>query len=332
MLKMEIINMDLPVCDPHFHLWNIHERPNLNLGDAVQNNLPIYLAEDYAQDMDTLPAPLKRVSGVHVETVVGQMEGGFPLDTVEETTWVCNQLTPSESQYPFAIVGHVNLAQDTAQSEALLHQHIEASQNRFRGVRMILNHHPDNPALTWPQVEHGAFLHDPLFSAGIALLGKHNLSFDLQCNPHQIQDAVNVFQKHPETRIIVNHLALLPDGSDEATEQRWHNGLKALSELPNVFMKLSMVFFAQKGYHQDPVKEDKIKNMVQEAIDLFGCNRCMFASNYPVDKLQGVSMNTLYSLFLKWTEDLSNTERTALFHDTAAQAYNLTSAPETTEQ
>lgn len=315
--------MHIPVCDPHFHLWNNKERLNLNLGDAVQTNLPIYLAEDYAQDMATLPEPLKRVSGVHVETVVGQMEGGFPLDTVEETTWVCNQLTPTEPHYPFAIVGHVNLAKDITYSESLLQQHMEAANGRFRGVRMILNHHPDNPTLTWPQVEHGDFLHNPIFSKSIALLGKHTLSFDLQCNPHQIQDAVNCFQKHPETRIIVNHLGLLPDGSDDKTEQLWHDGMKALSALPNVYMKLSMLFFAQHGYHQDTTKEAKIKNMVHEAIDLFGCDRCMFASNYPVDKLQGVDINTLYQLFLNWTESFSTPERTALFHDTATHAYNL---------
>jgi predicted TIM-barrel fold metal-dependent hydrolase len=315
--------MTLPVCDPHFHLWNNKERLNLNLGESVQKNLPIYIAKDYAQDMDTLPAPLKRVSGVHVETVVGQMEGGFPLDTVEETTWVCKQLAPTESQYPFAIVGHVHLAKDIAYSNDLLQQHIEASNGRFRGVRMILNHHPQNPALTWPQVEHGNFLLNPIFAESIALLGQKSLSFDLQCNPHQIQDAVKVFQKHPETRIIVNHLGLLPDGADETTEQLWHEGMKSLSDLPNVYMKLSMLFFAQHGYHQDTNKENKIKNMVREVIDLFGTNRCMFASNYPVDKLQGVNINILYSLFLKWTEDFSHTERTALFHDTAVHAYNL---------
>ena len=316
--------MHIPVCDPHFHLWNNKERLNRNLGEGVQTNLPIYESEDYTQDMNTLPEPLKRVSGVHVETVVGQMEGGFPLDTVEETTWVYNQLSPTASQYPFAIVGYVHLAKDTAHTTDMLQKHTEAAHGRFRGVRMILNHHPDNPALTWPQVAHDNFLTDPTFAESIALLGKHNLSFDLQCNPHQIQNAVKCFQKTPETRIIVDHLGLLPDGSDEATEHLWHEGMKALAALPNVYMKLSMLFFAQHGYHQDTQKETKIKNMVHEVINLFGCKRCMFASNYPVDKLQGVDINTLYQLFLNWTENFSTPERSALFHDTATQAYNLT--------
>lgn len=317
------MNPIIPVCDPHFHLWNVHERPNENLGDGTKNHLPIYQAEDYAQDMNTLPAPLKRVSGVHVETVVGQMDGGFPLDAIEETQWVCNQLSPTESQYPFGIVGYVHLARNRSHTEEMLAKHQEAAQGRFKGVRMILNHHPTNPALTWPQVEHNEFLQNPTFSDGIGILGKHNLSFDLQCNPHQIQDAVSVFQKHPQTRIIVDHLGLLPDGADTETEQQWQKGIKALSECPNVYMKLSMLYFAQKDYHQNPAKENTIKNMVLQTIDHFGCNRCMFASNYPVDKRQGIDIATLYGLFDNWVANFSATEKTALFHDTATYAYQL---------
>ena len=90
----------LRVCDPHFHLWDIHNRPNPNLGEAVNESLPVYLAEDYARDMGQLPRSLKVVAGVHVETVVGQMEGGFPLDTVEETKWVYEQLEPGMARFP----------------------------------------------------------------------------------------------------------------------------------------------------------------------------------------------------------------------------------------
>lgn len=315
--------MTMPVCDPHFHLWNLHERPNGNLGEETKKNLPIYQAEDYTKDFDTLPDPLKRVSGVHVETVVGQMEGGFKLDTVEETQWVYNQLSPTASEQAFGIVGHVHLAKDTAYTENLLDQHIEASHGHFRGVRMILNHHPTNPALTWPQIAHDEFLRDPVFSKSISILGQKNLSFDLQCNPHQIQNAVRVFKQNPDTPIIVNHLALLPDGSNYETTQLWEEGIKALSECSQVSIKLSMLFFAQKGYHQDPHKAGLIKSMVHKVIDLFGCDRCMFASNYPVDKRQGININTLYSHFYNWVKDFSESEKKALFHDTAVRAYQL---------
>ena len=66
-----------------------------------------------------------------------------------------------------------------------------------------------------------------------------------------------------------------------------------------------------------------MRDLVREVIDVFGPERCMFASNYPVDRLRGIPLATLYRLFLEWTEDLAEEELRALFHDTAARAYNL---------
>lgn len=311
------------VCDPHFHLWDIKERPNLNLGEGTNQAFPAYRAENYVEDMATLPEPLKLTSSVHVETVIGQMEGGFPLDTVEETTWVCNQMAPGEERMPFGVVGYVHLARGTDESEKMLDQHIEAAQGRFRGARMILNHHPNNPDLTWPQVEHGDFVNSGIFQEGVALLGEKGLSFDLQCNPHQLEGTAHVFGKYPQTRVILNHLGLMHDGESDAHEQIWREGMRALSEVPHVYAKLSMLWFARNNFYQNAEEETKIKDMVREVIDMFGVERCMFASNYPVDKVQGISINTLYSKFSDWTSDMSEAERLALFHDNAVRAYNL---------
>ena len=313
------------VCDPHFHLWDICERPNLNLGEGTNQTLPVYLAEDYAHDMSTLPEPLKLTSAVHVETVVGQMVGGFPLDTVEETAWVRNQLESGEENLSFGIVGYVHLARDATESEQMLAQHLAAAGGRFRGVRMILNHHPNNPGLTWPQIERGDFVQSSIFQEGIALLGEKELSFDLQCNPHQLEDSANVFRKYPQTRVILNHLGLMHDGEDDAHEQIWREGMQALSEVPHVYVKLSMLWFARNIFHQNAEEEAKIRDMVREVMDLFGSDRCMFASNYPVEKVQGISIETLYSKFLNWTEDMSDTDRSSLFHDTAARVYKIES-------
>jgi len=79
------MSQPLQVCDPHFHLWDLNQRPNPNLGTAVEESLPAYLAADYLEEMGRLTAPLELSSSIHVETVVGQMEGGFVLDTVGET-------------------------------------------------------------------------------------------------------------------------------------------------------------------------------------------------------------------------------------------------------
>ncbi len=305
----------IPVCDPHFHLWDLAERANPNLGDP-----PPYKAADYFADMATLPDELKRVAGVHVETVVGQKEGGVVVDTVSETEWVRDQLQPTEAEQPFGIVAYAHLARDTAAAEQTIAAHLDAAGKRLRGIRMILNHHPDNPDLTWPQVEDGVFTH-PLFREGLALLQRHNLAYDLSCNPHQIPDAVAVLKDFPDLPIVTNHLGFLHDGEDQAHEDLWRRNMTALAELPNANMKLSMAWFAREGYHEDPAKEAKIGAIVRELIELFGVDRCMFASNYPVDKFKGQSINYIYTKFLEWSADLSADERKALFHDTAIKAY-----------
>jgi predicted TIM-barrel fold metal-dependent hydrolase len=311
----------MDVCDPHFHLWNIHERPNPNLGTAVEESLPVYLAADYARDLAQLPAPLRHTASVHVETVVGQMEGGFVVDPLAETRFVVEQMSTAE--HPVGIVAYVHLDQDPETVAQALRQHEGAAAGQLRGVRMILNHHPTNPDLTWPQVARGDFLGSAAFGEGIALLGEQGLSFDLQCNPHQFLDAASAFSAHPQTPVILDHLGSFHDGEDEAYEQMWRDGMSALAQLPHVFVKLSMLFFCAQGYHTDGDKEAHVRRLVRETIDRFGADRCMFASNYPVDGIQGVDVETLYGKFLAWTADLSEADRRALFHDTAVRAYRL---------
>ena len=142
----------IPLCDPHFHLWDLAERPNPNLGEVM----PAYRADDYARDMGELPSELQRVCGVHVETVVGQTAGGAIVDTVDETRWVRGQLEPGEAEQPFGIVAFVNLGRDIAAAEHTIEAHLAAADDRLRGVRMILNQHPDNPNLppSGTSVEH----------------------------------------------------------------------------------------------------------------------------------------------------------------------------------
>ena len=309
------------LCDPHFHLWDIHQRPNPNLGSAVEQHLPVYLADDYLAEMAQLPAPLELASSVHVETVVGQAQGGAVIDSVAETEFVCQQMAPTG--HSFAIVGYVHLARDVEHTAQVLDQHVAAADGRLRGVRMILNHHPDNPDLTWPQVERGDFVRDPVFAESIALMGERGLSFDLQCNPHQLPDAARTFAEHPKTPIIIDHLASFHDGEDDDYTKMWRDGLQAVAAVPHIYLKLSMLFFCAGAYNEDAAREAKVRDLVMAAIEIFGADRCMFASNYPVDRLQGFDIPTLYGHFVEWTKDLSATDRAALFHDTAVRAYRI---------
>lgn len=311
----------IPVCDPHFHLWDVHTRPNPNLGEDVAEHLPIYHGNDYRSEMAGLPGTLRIASSVHVETVVGQMEGGHVLDPVAETRWVCDQMEPTETEHPFGVVGYVHLSHNIAETHRQLERHSEAASGRFKGVRMILNHHPTNPDLTWPQVEHGEFLQSEVFRESVSLLGTHGLSFDLQCNPHQLEEAARVFGDIPGTTIILDHLGLLHVDGDE---QQWREGMRALADVSHVSIKLSMLWFGSADFHEDATKEAVVKERVLETIERFGSDRCMFASNYPVEKIQGISLHRLYEMFDAWTAHLPEPDRAALFHDTAARVYRLT--------
>ena len=84
-----------------------------------------------------------------------------------------------------------------------------------------------------------------------------------------------------------------------------------------------MLWFGSAGYHQDANREAVVKERVLETIERFGCDRCMFASNYPVEKVQAIPLSRLYEMFDAWTRHLTESERTKLFHDTAAKVYKL---------
>ena len=164
----KLSNNALKLCDPHFHLF----RPNPNLG-----KVKTYVATDYAADMEKLPAELKHVSGLHIETVVGQMPGGTVIDSVDETRWVYSQL--SDLKEPFGIVAFVHLARPTRIVESEIEEHLEIATDKLRGIRMILNYHSTDPSLTWSQVEHDHYTSDTQFHNSLGLLRDRNLSFDL---------------------------------------------------------------------------------------------------------------------------------------------------------
>jgi predicted TIM-barrel fold metal-dependent hydrolase len=257
------------------------------------------------------------------------------------------------------------------------HKHVAAE--RFVGVRMILNYSPEDPSLTWPQVERGDYLTGgvPSFKEGFALLAPRGLSFDLQVNWFQLQDAATFLQAFPETVVVVDHLGCLKLGvGDEEDAKRiavWQEGMKALAALPNVYVKLSMLEYMRPGWQHkgtggatvetttseaaaagmEVEKEASesstgrsssevvatptsstdanavVKARVREVIEWFGPERCMFASNFPVDKcLLGGSAQptTLEALVLAQhalIHDLPEEQQRQLFSETAKKVYKL---------
>jgi len=196
----------------------------------------------------------------------------------------------------------------------------------IKGIRQIINHHPKNPGLTWPKVTED-YLYNTTWIKNYALLEKYNFSFDMQLNPHQFKKAAELISQHPKINVIINHLGCLHLGSTKAEEENalalWRQDLKLLSTLKNVYIKLSMLEFTKAGWVTDRTHRKFITNLVREVIRLFGSDRCMFASNWPVDHRPNVSLVELYDAFDEIASDFSQRERYDLFYATADRVYRL---------
>ncbi|CAK0859682.1 unnamed protein product [Prorocentrum cordatum] len=182
-----------------------------------------------------------------------------------------------------------------------------------RGVRQILNFEPN-----WPRNGAlGDLLDSPQWREGFGLLKTVGFSFDMQLNPPQYQKAVALLKEHLDTTVIINHLGC-PTMADltEKKDQYW-SGMEALAALPNTYIKLSMLCYADPNWDESEV----VVSAVHRVISTFGASRCMFASNYPVDVKDGWPAARLFSAFLKLAERYSDEERAHLFIGAAQRAY-----------
>ena len=123
-------------------------------------------------------------------------------------------------------------------------------------------------------------------------------------------------RSRPETPIVLDH-AGMPVDRDEEGIQTWRKGLQQLAAAPNVVVKISGLGATDWNW-----TVDSLRPFILETIDIFGVDRCMFASNFPVDKLYS-DFNTLYAAFYSITDAFSRDEKRMLFHDNAARFYRL---------
>ena len=293
---------DPGIVDPHHHLWDLsHRYPWLQgegrlefQGDAtpIHRN---YLLPDFLADAAGLPL----VKSVHVEASAG--------DPRQETAWL--QRIADAHGFPHGIVVHVPLdAADAAQALAW-----HAGHPNVRGVRHILNWHPDR---TYRFTERDDYLADPAWRAGFAQLERYGLSFDLQIYPGQMAAAARLANDFPGTPVILNHTGM-PIGRDQDSFAEWRAGMRQLASAPNVSVKISGL-----GMLDHHWTTESIRPFVHETIGIFGTGRCMFASNFPVDRLYS-TYRQLWDAFAGITAGLSPAEREQLFSATALRVYRL---------
>ena len=149
---------------------------------------------------------------------------------------------------------------------------------------------------------------DPKWRDGYALLANFGLSYDLQTPWWHLHEAADLAEAYPATLIILNHTGLPADRSAEGLAG-WRAAMAALAQAPNVVVKISWT-------------ADGNRRVVRETIELFGADRCMFASNYPVDSLVA-NYDTIFDGFKAIVADLPAADRRKLFHDNAVRYYRL---------
>lgn len=294
------------VIDAHHHVWDLDanhhpwlsEEPPIpfRYGDysAIRKS---YMPADYRRDTAGWPV----TASVYVEA---EWERSNALG---ESRWIA--AVAAEHGLPSAVVAWCDLADPGA--AALLAAH--AAIPIVRGIR-----HKPAAAASASEARRGlpGSMDDPAWREGYAQLARNGLSYDLQTPWWHLDAAAELARDLPETQIIINHTALPADRSAEALAA-WRRALETAAAQPNIALKISGI-----GRPGIPWGESGNAAIIRDAIAIFGVERAMFASNFPVDSLVG-DFDTIFSGFLAATADRSEDDRRRLFHDNAARLYRL---------
>ncbi|MGQ7249373.1 amidohydrolase family protein [Halomonas sp. V046] len=306
----------LKVIDPHLHYWSLAEGNQPWLVSPAANLLGDYTA----MARDHLPEDLARDSaGVEVLACV-HVEADA-VDPVAETRWLAEVIGAGSAEqggrpcaapgfFPGALVVGADLSRPDAEEQ--LDRQLALS-DRVRGVRQILNVHA-TPLYDYVGRH---FMVEPRWRDNFALLGRKGLSFDLQIYPSQMPEAAKLARTFADTTFIINHAGMYVDRETLDGWRAWRDGLRALASCPNVAIKLSGF-----GMLDHRWTRDSLRPLIWEAIDAFGVERAMFASNFPVDRLYA-SYVGLWQAYQDIVAGASASDHAWLFRDTARQLYRL---------
>ncbi len=313
----------LPVVDPHHHLW---DRP----GDRylLEELVADAKAHNVRQTVFVECSSMYRADGPEEFKVVGETE------FVQGIAAVSASGRYGQIRVAAGIVGTADLRLGDRVAPVLEAQ-IAASPQRFRGIRhraawadraVVPNQPADSP-------QH--VLLDPSFRRGYAYLRQYGLSFEGWVYHTHIADLTDLARAFPDTTIIFNHLGgpigVGPyAGHHDEVFAAWKPAIAELAKSPNVVAKVGGIQMVVNGYGWHERKRPPTSDELLEAngkwyrhtIEQFGPKRCMFESNFPVDRLS-CSYTVLWNQFKKLTKGFSADERTAMFHDTAMRVYRL---------
>ena len=316
----EPLNPDLPICDPHHHLW---EYPNNR-----------YLLKELMQDIG---GGHRVTQTVFVECAWAYRDSGpeemRPVGETEFVQEVALQSASGPTGVAAAIVSFADLTLGDKVTP-VLEAHIEAGKDRFRGIRHRTAW-DGNPEV-WPhEGTRQGLIMDRKFREGFARLDRLGLVFDAWVFHPQMPELGDLAQTFPNVPIILDHvgtpLLIGPYGGKRPEViQKWKGSITSLATYPNVTVKLGGLGMGMCGFGWDqntkpPTSAELARAMspyILHCIEQFGPERCMFESNFPVDKAS-YSYTVMWNAFKRISQGFSPTEQAALFQGTAARVYRL---------
>lgn len=289
--------------DAHHHIWRQKDLPWL-LGPeqprifgpyaAIKRD---YLIDEYRQDI----AETGIMKSVYVQA------NWAPNWFEDEVAWV--QRVSDESGWEMGIVGYADFLHGDARPQLDKLK----KYGRMRGIRQQLHWH-ENPLYRFASVPNHAA--DPTVQRNICHLADYGWSFDLQVFTGQMASAAELAESCPHVTFILQHAGMLEDTSD-AGWAAWREGMTRLAGHRNVCSKLSA--FGTFIHKNDPAFT---KKMIKETVAIFGADRCLYGSNFPIEKLW-TSYADLFAAFRDGAAGLSDDEQQAIFEGTAARVYRL---------
>jgi predicted TIM-barrel fold metal-dependent hydrolase len=295
--------MAKPIVDAHHHIWRRHDLPWLagpmlprifGPYEPIRRDYPI---SEYLADI----ADTGVIRSVYVQA------NWAPAQAEQEVAWV--QTVAEETGWPHAIVGYADLMADDVRPalDRLVRYPL------LRGIRMQLHWH-DNAQYRFAASPDLA--DNPVFRRNFAALADYGLSFDLQVFEGQMESAARLAAAFPQTALILQHAGMLEDVS-EAGKDRWRTGMKLLAANRNAVSKLSGL--GTFIHRSDP---EHIAFVVHETAAMFGADRCLFGSNFPIEKLW-TDYPSLVSAYRRAVSGFSDAEQADMLHNVAARIYRL---------
>lgn len=323
----DILEPKRPIIDPHHHLWKKrfgrdYLLPELwgdtGSGHNVVKTMFMECRAFYLREGEDYLKPLG--------------ESAYISELAEESANTEGKATVA------GIIAHADLTlagDDRAKLLELLEKHRELCKGRFRGIRHAgaRDKRPEDLFIPGPAP---AYLYGKeSFRAGLRILAEQNLTYDTWHYHHQNIDFIELAQAVPECTMILDHFGT-PLGvgvyrhckAEIFTE--WKQEMKSLAKCPNVYVKLGGLAMPDNGFDwhkadRPPTSDEFIaaqQKYYMHMIECFGPERCMFESNFPVDRLS-INYQVLWNAFKKMVRDFSEDEKHALFYGTAESVYKL---------